>query len=220
MTIRIMCIYSGVPLWISPSKAVNKEDNTLISGFLSALNMFATQTVGKSLSNMTMGNLLWTFIKLHNIDDLFLVSQIEVTNQADERNYKTKIITQIISEIVDAFHKQFSNELFIDWRQDLAIFTDFQKWVDEKVALCFQIFARFDRRNTKMLAQFDRSELIFTALINQSPIMILHENPNNFSRTDEMKIIHGTFESIINHPIDQIEIYSKNHIHLTEQELS
>jgi hypothetical protein len=212
MNLQVLCIYNGIPLFICPSAEVSKNSNTLISGFLTAINMFAKQTVGVTISNMTLGDSLWTFTNIYNIDDLFLVSQFTLTGHADEKKFKTKIISQLISEIVTEFQNRYPRQFFLEFQSDSKIFAEFSAYVNEKIDLFTQLLHRYEKRDLLWLAHFDRSEFLFTAIMDRIPILIIVENLNQFEQSEEKIKLRGTFESILNQAVPEFISLTMNNL--------
>ena len=128
-----MCIKSGIPLWVSCYPSSSKDTDTLISGFLSAVNTFAQETAGNTISTMTVGDTLWSFTSLFHLDDFFLASKIDLSAVDDARKYQIKLNEQLVSDIVNTFQKTYPREIFMNTAFDSSSFADFQSLVDSKI---------------------------------------------------------------------------------------
>jgi len=133
MNIQLMCIKSGIPLWVSCYPSSSKDTDTLISGFLSAVNTFAQETAGNTISTMTVGDTLWSFTSLFHLDDFFLASKIDLSAVDDARKYQIKLNEQLVSDIVNTFQKTYPREIFMNTAFDSSSFADFQSLVDSKI---------------------------------------------------------------------------------------
>lgn len=220
MNLQLICIYSGLPLWISCYPPTSKDKDTLISGFLSAINIFAKQTSGKNISSMTLGNYLWSFTTLFDIDDFFIASQIDLSGDSDEKNYKIKLNEELIFDVYTEFAKQYPKEFFQSYMPEIASFIEFQKYVDSKIVEFNGILTRYEKRDKKWLAEFGNSDKLFTAVMNRTPIVISYENIEELRQSDEFQKVQATFESIMGAPIRQIDNLQLDFLAMDSQDLS
>jgi hypothetical protein len=217
MMLQMMCIYSGIPLWISPSIESSKETNTLVGGFLSALNTFARATVGNTISNMTIGENLWSFKNLHNIDDFFIVSQLELTGQQDEKKYRKRIMSDFISEIIDRFIREFPPSTFENYQPNSSDFEAFQKYVQTKIIENINILNRYQKRDINWFTQLDKADSLITALICKKPIFIISDNIDELPSSEKFLIFHATIESILESSVKEIYRFNPEFLHNIEE---
>jgi len=216
MNIQLMCIRTGIPLWVSCYPPSSKDTDTLISGFLSAVNTFAQETAGNSISTMMVGDTLWSFSSLFHHEDFFLASKIDLSNVADARKYQIKLNEQLIAEIVSLFQKNYRPEIFINTTFDSNSFVDFQSLVDSKIQEIVSILKRFEKRNKSWLAEFGHFDKLIMALINHMSIIFVCDKIEKFGVSDEYTILHATLESFLGRPIKKIHFLTGNFDHLDE----
>lgn len=212
-----MCIKSGIPLWVSCYPPSSKDTDTLISGFLSAVNTFAQETSGNYISTMTVGNTLWSFTSLYHLEDFFLACKIDVSGFDDARKYKIKLNEQLVSEIVTTFQKYYPQKIFVNTAFDSTSFADFQSLVDTKIQEMVLILNRYEKRNKSWLAEFGHFDKLIMALLNHMAIVFTVDKIEHFYLSDELLTLQATLESFLGMPIKKIEYIAENFEQLEEK---
>jgi hypothetical protein len=100
-----------------------KLDSQLFGGFMSALNMFASQINKDGLNNFELGDKRFYLIKRGGM--MFIANS--------RTNVKTKNALKELEDIVNNFFKKYPEELIRAWNGDLTFFEDFK--VDIKDSL-------------------------------------------------------------------------------------
>ncbi len=220
MAIKIICIQNGIPLWSSTYPENKTEEDTLISGFLSAINSFAKMTEGKTIKNMTIGNSLWTFVNVHGIEDLFITSEIDIIGEIESKNYKIRLIEQLVSEISEEFSRSFPPESMIN-NNDGAMtrYSAIQAYAARKTKTYYDVMARYEKHDIKWLASFKESERLFTAIMDNLPIYVIGESLKNSSLPSEVVQLQATVEFISGHPVEYRQFSSVDRIPLDNERL-
>jgi hypothetical protein len=203
MAIKILCIQNGIPLWSSTYPDNHEEENSsLIGGFLSAINTFATMTEGKPIKNMTIGNSLWTFVNVHGIQDFFITSEIDTIGEIESKNYKIRLIEQLVSEILEEFTKNFSPESINANPGSVARYSEIQAYAARKTKACYEIMERYEKHDIKWLSDFKESERLFTGIMDNVPIFVTGDSIQRNAQTSELVKLQATIEFISGRPIE------------------
>ena len=203
MAIKILCIQNGVPLWSSAYPERENDQNSLISGFLSAINTFAKVMEGKIIKNMTIGDSLWTFVNVHGMDDFFITSEIDIMGEKEAKNYKIKLINSLVSEILDEFTKLFPKDFFETNFRNLSAYSSIQAFATKRIMAYYEILERYEKHDVKWLADFGGSEKLFTATMENEPIFVTGKNLEKACPSDDLTKLQATIEFVSGHPIER-----------------
>ncbi len=120
---QILIIHdSGVPIFSwSPNDASSDAD--LISGFLTALNMFAQQERGESIKRLTLDPTNYFFEREENLIFVVLTSDLEVE----------PLIKLILPEMRHRFMDQYRDTIH-DFQGDLSQYSSFKSILEQLLA--------------------------------------------------------------------------------------
>ncbi|HME50735.1 MAG TPA: hypothetical protein VKM55_00830 [Candidatus Lokiarchaeia archaeon] len=205
MNIKIICLFDGIPLWSAAYPEIPEEQNSLLSGFLSAINTFAKMTEGTHIKNMTIGNYLWTFVNVHGLDDLFIVSEIELTGDPSSKTFKISILERLVSELLTQFSSLYPKEFFTDSSiRHVSAYKKIQEISEKRVKEYHQILERYESSDVQWLAGFNDSDRIFTALLNNAMICITGIIIDDMNLPDEFIKFQATIEYVSGHPFEKV----------------
>jgi hypothetical protein len=216
MNLKVICMLNGLPLW-SAAYPETDDDNSIISGFLSAINSFARATEGHVLKNMNIGEHLWTFVNVHGIDDFFLTSVVDLAGDPAARNYKTKLIEKMVSEISDEFTTRFPKSYFGNDIHYLAAFSDIQAFANEKLKEYHEVLTRYEKHDIKWLARFEDSEKLFTATLDNNAVFVIGDQADTSKLHDDVTKLQATLEFISGHPASLVNFIDGTEIASSEK---
>lgn len=93
----------------------------LFGALMSALNSFAQQLSDDGLKNFELSNKRFTLIKKKGF--LFIANS--------SNKFKEKKVIQELGEISQKFNNQYTDDFFKEWDNDVSIFSDFKKEIED-----------------------------------------------------------------------------------------
>ena len=93
----------------------------LFGALMSALNSFAQQLSDDGLKNFELSNKRFTLIKKKGF--LFIANS--------SNKFKEKKVIQELGEISLKFNNQYPDDFFKEWDNDVSIFSDFKKEIED-----------------------------------------------------------------------------------------
>ncbi len=172
--VRMFCIYNGMPLWaVSYPK---KEDNiVLISGLLSALDIFAQQVTETKITNISTQDSNWTFSRLHNQENFYLVFQYPILEDEILKKEQEKISQNLIKLIKSEFEQLYPKVFFQNFDEDVTQFKDFTSIIQKRIQQNYITLNRSIFRDNIWLAKFKDAEKLFTAILLNYPIFLIFD---------------------------------------------
>jgi hypothetical protein len=98
-------------------------DDQLFGGLMAALNSFAEELVNKGLSNFELQDKRYTLFKKNSV--LF------IANSA--KKVKEKKVMQEILFIASKFFDLYSEDILLNWDNDISIFMNFEKEIEDSL---------------------------------------------------------------------------------------
>lgn len=100
-----------------------KVDEQLFGGLMAALNSFAEELVNEGLSNFELQDKRYTLLKKDNL--LFISNS--------SKKAKEKKVMEELHTIADKFFKLYPLEVLSNWDNDVSLFLDFEKEIEDSL---------------------------------------------------------------------------------------
>lgn len=98
-------------------------DEQLIGALISALNLLAEELERGGLSSFELKDKKYIFMKQHGLS--FIVNSSKKT--------KEKKVKEEMRNIANRFFNLYPKEIFENWDNDISIFTDFEKHIEDSL---------------------------------------------------------------------------------------
>ena len=134
-------------------------DESLISGFITAINTFAESVIGKKVDEIVMGALKFIYSRSVNLDVIYAVCADSETSSEEIKD----IFDQVDEKFIEKYKKTFNDDLL----KDFTIFNEFIPTLDTLVHK--MVGEKEDRALSKSVVNMFKKLIQLTTSLGRSP---------------------------------------------------